>query len=1175
MHTRESGLVRGVKQLLPGLRRWWRPAKSIPHTSVRLGVEQLETREVPANISGRVFQMLDVDGIFPQPNSSFLANVAGVTVSLDGGAPISAAGGTYSFSTTAGTHTITVHAPAGFVGFSAQALSATLVLGGSNFDNLNFALTAKNSALVQNLYELMLSRPADLDGFNQQLAILKPNASNAGTAFQNLWTSAESKSLSQPVGKLITAFFGPLDIGMFRNAVQLQNLGVSQDATVLQIIYSQKFVNQFGDTSDLSNGSFVNFAYQRLLFRNPTNAERNTLVNQLQTGSLNRGQLLLRLVNSAEFARTRPNPLRKVVISLAYLGVLGREVAPNQLQNRLNQLKAGKTNQFIVNQLAQSNEFKNLPGFTDTFVWDTRAHQIEPAVNLLSRLQQYNPITKQFDIPVAANSITSTSASPTNAYFIAHGWAPGLTEDVLLQSTPGNPLKWWQSSDSPWLLAGTDQVSAQGIAQAIVDKDPLAKVIAYSWIDQSNTPESNEVTSFTLDGNIVEGSATVTGVDTTKLVTGMTVNGPGMAIGATVKSIDSATQLTLSQLATATLNGVPLTYSTTNLFIQTQNGTTNGTKTLTGLDTSKLTVGMTVVGTNIPLGTVIVNILSSSSVLLSASATGSGPVSLTFKGLDLDQAMKEFLLAGQSESYTQLNGLRLASAIQQALAPGFFSPTGEGLIHILGHSHGAKVATVATLALQQTPGMSVAQLTTLESPEAGPFVSLAGITAGVHLPAFGGAQNFLWYYMRQMNLSRTPVAGTRTATNATFIDNYYSKEGFGVAFGGFTGLSAFGAGADNLTSIVDTELRPEVLYGGFDSSNPFGAQETLFGSHDYPPPWYGQAGLQAPSAPASMQNGLNWSPLLSAGNAAGLSEYYTQTVSFVQTGNVTNGSAVITNIDTTSLLPGMSVIETPALLMNNNIPAGTTIKSIDVLGPGGQLTLSQPAGGTAPVVGESLTFTYSPAQYVPRQYELTGSARPADAAYTPSTPTALQYAQQYTVGNVVDTGGSMTLTVSANHSQAINAITFNPLAASSSGLSGFQLAGSGMDMQVQFNGPVPTGEQVELVVWIRGMVSAPRVVNPNDLNQALTLGSTVGYVSIPLLTLNGADTATTQFATISLAGYLNAFPLVTGPFNSLNDANPATLLPTLGFTLLGDVSSNVSVTVSNIRQFSDGVSVGP
>ncbi len=1173
-----------VRNLLGGLRRWWRPAKSFRYPSLRLSGEQLEIRTVLADISGSVFQMLNVDGLFPEPSTSFLANVPGVTVSLNGGTPVSAAGGTYSFTgVSPGTHTVAVQAPPGFVGFSAQSLSATLVLGPSDFPNLNFALTPKNSALVQNLWEMVLSRPAGLNGFNNQLAILNPTASNAGRAFQNLWNSTESKSLSQPIGKLLATFFpGKLDVGMFRNAVQLQKLGVSQDATVLQIMYSQDFVNRFGNTSDLSNGDFVNFAYQRVLRRNPTNGERHTMVSDLQNGSLNRGQVLLQLVNSAEFTTARPNAIKRVGISLSYLGVIGREVTPNQLQTRLKQLNSGWTLQDIANHLAQGNQFRNLTGFTDTFIWDTLAHQIEPAVNDLNRMQQYDPVTKQFDIPITANSLTSTAANPSNVYFIAHGWAPGLTEDVLLQSTPGNPLKWWHSSDSPWLLNGTDQISSQGIAQAIVDRDPLAKVVAYSWIDQSNTPEITTATTFTVPGTIVGGNAIVTGVDTAKLVPGMTVTGPGMSIGAKVKSIDSASQLTLTQLSTATLAGVSLTYSATNLSVTTQNGvTTANSATLTGLDTSRLSVGMTVAGANIPLGAVIENILSSSSVLLSANATSSSAVvPLTFKGLDLDLALNQFLYGGQSESYTQLNGLRMAAAVQQALSPGFFGATGQGLIHLLGHSHGSKVATVATLALQQA-SVPVAQLTTLESPEGGPFVTAEGLTAGVHMPNFGGAENFLWYYMRQMNLSRNPVGAGRVSTNATFIDNYYSKEGFGSPFGGFTGMSSFGPGADNLSSVVDVEMRPEILYGGFSASNPVGGLEGLFGSHDYPPNWYGQAGLQAPSAPPSMQNGVNWSPLLDPANTAGLSEFYTQPVSLIETGDVTNNSAVVTNVNTASLLAGMSVVETPSLFASKNIPAGTTILSID--GPT-QLTLSQPVGGTGPVSGESLTFTLSSSQFVSRQFELVGSSRPATTAYTPTgfttgsptPPTPLAYAQQYTVGNVADTGNSITLTVDASNSEAINAITFNPLAAVSSGLGGLEWLGAGMDMQVEFNGPVPAGEQVELVVWIRGMVSAPRAVDPDNTSQALTLGSTLGYISIPLLTLNGADTGTsTQLATISLGQYFNAFPFITGPFNSLDGANSARLLPTLGFTLLGDVSSSVSVTVSNIRQFTDGIVQGP
>jgi hypothetical protein len=152
--------------------------------------------------------------------------------------------------------------------------------------------------------------------------------------------------------------------------------------------------------------------------------------------------------------------------------------------------------------------------------------------------------------------------------------------------------------------------------------------------------------------------------------------------------------------------------------------------------------------------------------------------------------------------------------------------------------------------------------------------------------------------------------------------------------------------------------------------------------------------------------------------------------------------------------------------------------------------------------------------------------------------------------------------VDADNSVAIEAITFSPLTEQF----GPFAIGSGMDLQIEFSG-VPAGEQVELVVWIRGLVSTPRVGIPGT-SQLATLGSTVGYMSIPLLTLNGEDVGTAvQSATISLGSYLNADPSLLGPFNAVNNGSASTLLPTLGFTLIGDVSSQVSVTVSNMRQF--------
>ena len=83
----------------------------------------------------------------------------------------------------------------------------------------------------------------------------------------------------------------------------------------------------------------------------------------------------------------------------------------------------------------------------------------------------------------------------------------------------------------------------------------------------------------------------------------------------------------------------------------------------------------------------------------------------------------------------------------------------------------------------------------------------------------------------------------RIADGSTFVDNYYALEGFGSAMRGYTG--------DNpqMGNIVDVLLHPEDLYGQLSLSDVKQDATILFGSHDYPPAWYGQASLQNPNGP--------------------------------------------------------------------------------------------------------------------------------------------------------------------------------------------------------------------------------------------------------------------------------------------------------------------------------------
>ena len=155
-----------------------------------------------------------------------------------------------------------------------------------------------------------------------------------------------------------------------------------------------------------------------------------------------------------------------------------------------------------------------------------------------------------------------------------------------------------------------------------------------------------------------------------------------------------------------------------------------------------------------------------------------------------------------------------------------------------------------------------------------------------------------------------------------------------------------------------------------------------------------------------------------------------------------------------------------------------------------------------------------------------------------------------------DTGSSITLSVGPNQDQSLETVTYNPLAANTHATS-FQL-GAGMTFQVAFSGVTP-GQDATLTLWMQGMASTPVVVGS-------VYGSTMGYLSMPVFTMD-SDTAgnTPQNATISLGGLLAG--LVEGPFNAVNHSDQATNVPILGFTLTGDVTSTVSVTVSAMNQF--------
>jgi pimeloyl-ACP methyl ester carboxylesterase len=152
-----------------------------------------------------------------------------------------------------------------------------------------------------------------------------------------------------------------------------------------------------------------------------------------------------------------------------------------------------------------------------------------------------------------------------------------------------------------------------------------------------------------------------------------------------------------------------------------------------------------------------------------------------------------------SRASTYMHGEKLSQALQD------LGITTDTQLHLLGHSHGARVATVAAIELENS-GYQVHHLTLWDSPELGP----GGIGE------YKNASNLLDLLFEKRELS------IGTGSDETFVDNYYSLTG--ISYNGF--------------GIINVNL-----------------PGTQFPNHSYPKKWY------AETTPLG-QFALNWSPLI-------------------------------------------------------------------------------------------------------------------------------------------------------------------------------------------------------------------------------------------------------------------------------------------------------------------------
>lgn len=180
----------------------------------------------------------------------------------------------------------------------------------------------------------------------------------------------------------------------------------------------------------------------------------------------------------------------------------------------------------------------------------------------------------------------------------------------------------------------------------------------------------------------------------------------------------------------------------------------------------------------------------------------SGCTVLAFSWIDESATIARSTAAVASQLRTTVNGQRLAVALERVVV------NDDAKMHLIGHSHGAKVVTVAATLLEEPP----TQVTIFDSPEN-------------MLPIIGGALNNLGSYLRMLRIGR--------GEGQTFVDNYPSKYGF--RYGERTGLG----------NVIDCVLDPEVA--------PIAGQAN---PHSYAWTWY----LHTAEHP-ELGVGAAWSPL--------------------------------------------------------------------------------------------------------------------------------------------------------------------------------------------------------------------------------------------------------------------------------------------------------------------------
>ena len=205
---------------------------------------------------------------------------------------------------------------------------------------------------VMQQYRDFLDREADIDGLLAWMGIVGGGTSR-GVTIKAFCDSAEFQGVVAPIARLYFAFFNrtPEQEGL-KYWIAQRKAGTSLASISEVFATSPEFQGTYGP---LTNAQFVALVYQNVLARQPDPAGSTYWTNQLDTGAMTRGEVMLGFSESPEYVQKSYNG---VYVTMLYHGMLRRAPDPAGFQYWVAQLDAGAPSLDLIISFLGSAQYR-------------------------------------------------------------------------------------------------------------------------------------------------------------------------------------------------------------------------------------------------------------------------------------------------------------------------------------------------------------------------------------------------------------------------------------------------------------------------------------------------------------------------------------------------------------------------------------------------------------------------------------------------------------------------------------------------------------------------------------------------------------------------------------------------------------------------------------------------